>query len=181
MAARGRNAADVLVLFDVDDTLTAPRKVRPASSLRINPGGRACSWIFLYWSAGDAGDAGVHETAATGDWLTTETSLTTPSYSSGCCACNCNLRYDYDYDFDFGSSTWLLAWWVDLIWPRLPSSSANQVWNLYNQVSCSSLFVTGNYIVDDELAFNSPRLLQFLLITITSSLKMAWLHTRTES
>ncbi|OQU81083.1 hypothetical protein SORBI_3006G008200 [Sorghum bicolor] len=26
MAARGRNAADVLVLFDVDDTLTAPRK-----------------------------------------------------------------------------------------------------------------------------------------------------------
>lgn len=53
------------------------------------------------------------------------------------------------YDCDFGSSTWPLAWWVDLIWPRLPSSSANQVWNLYiksslsrHDMSCSSISVS---------------------------------------
>jgi hypothetical protein len=67
MAAAGRNAG-VLALFDVDGTLTAPRKVPLLSAcppglffllLRL--------LIFFAWSVGDAGDAGVHEAAAPGE------------------------------------------------------------------------------------------------------------------
>ena len=134
MAAAARNAG-VLALFDVDGTLTAPRKVPfPGSVLlfcwgvKSLPAPRCFSEIIISCfsgTGGDAWDAWVHEAAAPGEnWDRTSSYSLTLFWSQGELQCR----------FHLGSSMSPWAWWADPIWWRLPSSSAGQVWDVHTQL-----------------------------------------------